>query len=88
MEGPGWVAAEPAAPVANGVQPPEDAPEDPEPVLPDMVICQHERMAQWIWVNRGNMRCHLCHDLMRGYLFMCRNCRMRVCNGCRVNRFH
>ncbi|CAG8006871.1 unnamed protein product [Penicillium salamii] len=48
--------------------------------------CEHHRHSQWAWRNRGSLQCDVCFHYLPEYIFMCRNCRMRVCWDCRRNR--
>lgn len=47
--------------------------------------CDHHRRSQWAWRDKG-LRCEICNTYMRAYIFVCKNCRMRACYGCRRHR--
>lgn len=48
--------------------------------------CDHHRYSQWAWRNHGSLQCEVCNQYLPRYIFLCRNCRMRVCNRCRRHR--
>ena len=50
------------------------------------IACEHHRDDQWAFRTRGSMECEICHDVLPDFVFMCRNCRMRVCAYCRRHR--
>lgn len=50
------------------------------------VGCDHHRNSQWAWRDRGSLQCEVCNHDLPEYIFMCKNCRMRVCNSCRRHR--
>ncbi|RJE24122.1 hypothetical protein PHISCL_03557 [Aspergillus sclerotialis] len=50
------------------------------------VSCNHQKDDQWAFRSRGSMECEICHDILPEYVFMCRNCLMKVCASCRRNR--